>query len=354
LELIGYGRQLPDDEAIGVACAFWPSFPMAYGAYIKLNGDGSGTIITGAQENGSGAVMAMPVLAAKVLGMSPDDFSLVYQDTSAAPYDAGSAGSQTMFNNGRAVVAAAVEIADQLKELAATLLEAAPEDLELVDGQARVKGTPSKSVPIIELAGVAHGGTLLLGRGSGDPPPVPESDASGCVGRLGAESFAAPTFSTHAVRVKVDRDTGVVRVLEVAAVQESGHIVDPDGAIGQVRGGVLMGIGQAISEGMLDSADGMRRNGGLLEYKLQTAADAPIIHCDFVDIAAENAGPFGAKGVGEPCTVPTPGAVANAIAQVLGRRVHLLPATPERVWSVANGIDIDPANTTVISTGAAQ
>jgi CO/xanthine dehydrogenase Mo-binding subunit len=337
LELIGYGRPLPDDEAIGIACGFWPSFPMASGAYIKLNGDGSGTIITGAQENGSGAVMAMPVLAANVLGMSPDDFSLVYQDTSAAPYDAGSAGSQTMFNNGRAVLAAATEIAEQLKQLAASVLEAAPEDLELVGGMARVKGTPSKAVPIIELAAAAHGGSLLLAAGSGEPPPVPDCDSSGCVGRLGAESFAAPTFATHAVRVKVDRDTGVVRVLEVAAVQESGHIVDPDGAIGQVRGGVLMGVGQAISEGILDADDGTRRNGHMLDYKLQTAADAPVIHCDFVDMYADNAGPLGAKGVGEPCTVPTPGAIANAIAQVIGRRVMQLPATPERVWAVANG-----------------
>jgi CO/xanthine dehydrogenase Mo-binding subunit len=331
--LIGYGRELPDDEAIGVACAFWPSFPMASGAYLKLNADGSGTIVTGAQENGSGAVMALPLLAARVLGMAAEDFSLVYQDTAAAPYDAGSAGSQTMFNNGRAVLAAAGEVADQLRALAADRLEAAPEDLELVDGVVRVRGTPTRGVAIGELAAAAQGGTLLLGRGSGDPPPYPDCDPSGCIGRLGVESFAAPTFSAHAVRVRVDRRTGVVRVLEVAAVQESGHIIDPDGAIGQVRGGVLMGIGQALTEGMADGSDGYRRNAHLLDYKLQTAADAPVIHCDFVDLPDPLAGPLGAKGVGEPCTVPTPGAVANAIARVTGRRVHLLPATPERVWS---------------------
>ncbi len=333
VELIGYGRELPADEAIGIACAFWPSFPMASGAYLKLNGDGSGTIITGAQENGSGAVMALPLLVARTLGMRAEDFSLVYQDTSAAPYDFGSAGSQTVFNNGRAVVAAAEEVAARLRHLAADRLEAAPEDLELVDGAVRVRGTPTRAVPIAELAAAAQGGNLLIASGSGDPPPVPECDPSGCVGRLGAESFAAPTFSAHAVRVKVDRGTGVVRVLEVAAVQESGHIIDPDGAIGQVRGGVLMGIGQALTEGMADGEDGRRRNAHLLDYKLQTAADAPVIHCDFVDLPDPLAGPFGAKGVGEPCTVPTPGAVANAIARVTGRRVRLLPATPERVWS---------------------
>ncbi len=336
-ELIGYGRALPDDEAIGVSCAFWPSFPMASGAYMKLNGDGSGTIITGAQENGSGSVMALPLLAARVLGMRAENFSLVHQDTGVAPWDFGSAGSQTIFNNGRAVVAAAEEIASQLRSLAADQLEASPDDLELVDATVRVKGTPTRFVSVADLAGVAQGGNLLLARGSGEPPAMPASDASGCIGRLGAESFAAPTFATHAVRVKVDKETGVVRVLEVAAVQESGHILDPDGAIGQVRGGVLMGIGQAISEGMADGADGVRRNAHLLDYKLQTASDAPIIHCDFVDLPTADAGPFGSKGVGEPCTVPTPGAVANAIARVLGQRVHLLPATPERVWAVTQG-----------------
>lgn len=337
VQLIDYDRDLPSDEAIGVSCAFWPSFPMASGAYMKLNGDGSGTIITGAQENGSGSVMALPLLAARVLGMRAEDFSLIHQDTGVGPWDFGSAGSQTIFNNGRAVVAAAEEIAVQLRNLAADQLEASADDLELVGGTVRVKGTPTRFVAIAELAGVAHGGNLLLARGSGDPPPMPTSDASGCLGRLGGESFAAPTFATHAVRVKVDRETGVVRVLEVAAVQESGHILDPDGAIGQVRGGVLMGVGQAISEGMADGPDGMRRNAHLLDYKLQTASDAPIIHCDFIDLPTADAGPFGSKGVGEPCTVPTPGAVANAIARALGRRVHRLPATPERVWDAIQG-----------------
>ena len=107
LELIAPEGDLPEDEAIGVACGWWPSFGNASGAYVKLNADGSGTIVTGAQENGSGAVMALPLLVADVLGMDPADFSILYQDTEAAPFDAGSSGSQTTMNNGRAVVAAA-------------------------------------------------------------------------------------------------------------------------------------------------------------------------------------------------------------------------------------------------------
>ena len=91
-ELIGYGQELPENEGIGVACGWWPSFGVPSGAYVKLNGDGTGTIVTGAQENGSGAVMGLPLLAAQVLGMRPDDFSVLYQDTDAGPWDMGSSG----------------------------------------------------------------------------------------------------------------------------------------------------------------------------------------------------------------------------------------------------------------------
>jgi CO/xanthine dehydrogenase Mo-binding subunit len=332
VEMIGYGRELPDDEAIGVACGWWPSFAMASGAHVKLHGDGSGTIVTGAQECGTGAVMALPLLAAEVLGMRPEQFTVVYQDTDAGPWDAGASGSQTTFNNGRAVVQAAIDVRDQLLELAEEALEAARADLELVDGRVQVKGSPTTGVDISELAEKAAGDKLLLGRGSGSPAPLPDCDASGCTGRLGMESFLAPTFMTHAVRCKVDRATGVVRVLEVAAAHDSGRVLNRMGADGQVEGGVAMGIGMALSEGSQLSDDGRNLNPYLLDYKLQTAADVPSIQIDWVGAPDPNAGPNGAKAVAEPPCVPTPGAVGNAIAKVTGRRVHRLPMTPLRVW----------------------
>jgi CO/xanthine dehydrogenase Mo-binding subunit len=332
VEMIGYGRELPDDEAIGVACGWWPSFAMASGAHVKLHGDGSGTIVTGAQECGTGAVMALPLLAAEVLGMRPEQFTVVYQDTDAGPWDAGASGSQTTFNNGRAVVQAAIDVRDQLLELAEEVLEAARGDLELVDGRAQVKGSPTTGVDISELAEKAAGDKLLLGRGSGSPAPLPDCDASGCTGRLGMESFLAPTFMTHAVRCKVDRATGVVRVLEVAAAHDSGRVLNRMGADGQVEGGVAMGIGMALSEGSQLSDDGRNLNPYLLDYKLQTAADVPSIQVDWVGAPDPNGGPNGAKAVAEPPCVPTPGAVGNAIAKVTGRRVHKLPMTPLRVW----------------------
>jgi CO/xanthine dehydrogenase Mo-binding subunit len=330
VEMIAPDGDLPEDEAIGVSCGWWPSFGNQSGAYVKLNADGSGTIVTGAQENGSGAVMALPLLAADVLGMVPSDFSILYQDTEAAPFDAGSSGSQTTMNNGRAVVAAAREVRETLLDLAAEKLEVAREDLELAGGQVRVAGAPAKAVEIAELAG---SGEQLLGKGSGPVPEAPPCDAQGCLGRLGMESFLEPQVFTHAARVKVDRETGVVRVLHVAAAHDSGVILNRIGADGQVFGGIVMGIGQALLEVSQLDEEGRQRNPHLLDYKLVTAADAPRIDVDWIQTPAQNGGPKGSKGVGEPPTVPTPGAIANAIALAVGARVRELPMTPERVWA---------------------
>jgi len=282
--------------------------------------------------------MGLPILAAEVLGMRPEDFSITYQDTAAGPWDMGSSGSQTTFNNGRAVMAAAQEVREQLLAMTARELEANVNDLELVDGAVRVKGEPDAFVTIAALAGR---GDMILGKGSGPVPESPSADISKCVGMTGMESWLAPQLFTHAARVKVDRSTGAVRVLDFAAVHDSGVIVNRMGADGQVYGGVLMGIGMALTEATWFDDEGRQRNPGLLDYKLQTASDAPRIQIAWIEIDTPNAGPKGSKGVGEPPSVATPGAVGNAIARVLGRHVDQLPMTPERVWLTANTVEED-------------
>lgn len=329
---INYDQKLDDNEAIGVAVGWWPSFPGASGAYVKIDSDGKGMITTGAQECGTGSVMTLPILAAAELGMEPEDFELVYQDTSAAPYDEGATGSQTILNNGRATVEAAQQIADQLKDLAAKELEASPDDIVLVGGQAHVVGSPESSVSIEHLAGVAAGGEMLLGKGSGSPAEYPSAVGVSCVGDRGLSGWAGPQFSCHAVKVRLDSETGVVRVLEVSAAHDSGVIINPMGASGQVEGGVMMGIGQALTEGTVYSEDGSQQNPAFLDYKLQTIADAPPIRIHFAEIPTPGLGPHGSKPIAEAPNVPTAAAISNAIAKLVGSPVGQLPMTAERVW----------------------
>ena len=331
--MVGWGEQLPRGEGMGVSCGWWFSMPSPSGAYVKLNADGTAAVVTGAQENGSGAVMGLALLVADQLGIDPAEVSFVAQDTDAGPWDAGSAGSQTTFNNGRAVMAAAAQIRDRLLRLAAAELEASVTDLELADGTARVRGDPSAARSVAHLAQAAQDdGELLIAQGAPPPPPMPDNFGGSCAGRVVFPAFAAPTFFCHAARVHVDTDTGVVRVRGVAAAHDFGRVLNPVGAEGQVEGGVANGIGLALSEGT--TFDGWRQsNPDLLDYKLVTAADAPPVQLAFVDAPAADGGPFGSKGVGEPPIVPTAGAVANAIAAATDTRVRQLPMTPPRVWT---------------------
>ncbi len=329
---ISYGEDLPENEAIGVAVGWWPSFPGASGAYVKIDSDGQGVIITGAQECGTGSVMTLPYLVAAELGMQPEDFELVYQDTSVGPYDTGATGSQTLMNNGRATIEAAQQIASQLKELAAEHLEASADDIILTNGNAQVAGSPESAVSITELAGIAADGEMLLGRGSGTPPDYPEMPTVSCVGDQGMNGWVGPQFSCHAVRIRLDRDTGVVRVLDVSTAHDSGVIINQIGARGQVEGGVMMGIGQALTERTVYGDDAKQQNAALLEYKLQTMADAPPIKIHFAEVFSPNVGPKGSKPIAEAPNVATAAAISNAIAKLVGRPVTSLPMTAERVW----------------------
>jgi CO/xanthine dehydrogenase Mo-binding subunit len=342
-ESIGYGGSTAPGEGTGVAVGWWFSAPSATGAYVKLNADGTAVVVTGAQENGSGAVMGLALLVSQELGIAPAAVSFVYQDTDAGAWDAGSSGSQTTFNVGRAVLGAAHAVRERVLQRAAGALEAAPEDLELAaDGTVRVKGAPDRSVTVAAVAqGAMDDGELLMASSAPLPPPMPENvGGSACVGRAVFPAFAAPAFFAQAARVQVDLETGVVRVLDVTAAHDFGRVLNPIGAEGQVEGGVAMGVGLALSEGTVfgdgyGAGHARQANPDLLDYKLVTAPDAPRTVVAFVErpVTEHEGGPFGSKGVGEPPCVPTAGAVANAIAAATGVRMRRLPMTPARIWA---------------------
>ena len=332
-ELLGWGTDLVPNEGIGLSCGWWFSATGTSSATVRLNIDGTATIITGAQECGSGAVMGLPLLAAEVLALEPEQISLLYQDTGIAAFDGGASGSQTTFNNGRAVIAAAEQARDRLIQLAAEDLEASSPDLEISAGTVSVRGDPSSSQTFADVLSRAQDrGHVVVEHASPPPPPLPDGSAvANCAGRVLFATFVAPSFFCQAARVRVDRDTGVVRVKEVAAVHDFGRVLNPVGAEGQIEGGVAHGLGNALSEGTAYQ-DGFQLNPNFLDYKLQTSADVPTIRIAFVDRPAPD-GPRGMKGAGEPPVVPGAGAVGNAIAAATGKRIRQMPMTPDRVWA---------------------
>ena len=289
--------------------------------------------MTGAQENGSGAVMAMPVFVAEELGMRPEDFSILYQDTAAANWDMGSCGSQTTFNSGRAILAAAADVREQLLDARRDGARGRPRGprarrrSRAREGLARPVGDDRRP----------RGAVHVHGKGSGEVPAAPTGDTGGCVGRLGNETFAAPQLITQAAHVKVDRETGVVRVLKVAAAHDSGVILNRAGADGQVTGRRRDGRRAGAHRGHAARRRGPPAEPAPARLQAGHELDAPEIEVDWIQIPTPNAGPRGSKGVGEPPQVPTAGAIANAIAKVLGAQVHRLPMTPERVWAASSG-----------------
>ena len=218
------------------------------------------------------------------------------------------------------MIEAATDVRDQLLELAEEALEASRDDLELAESTVRVKGSPTKSVTIADLAATAQGGKLLIGKGSGTPAAPPEVDGSGCVGRLGMESLVAPTFITHITHCKIDRETGVVRVLDVAA----SHDVGPDPQPDRSRGPGRRRGGDGHRHGAARRA---RRSAPKAARSTPTCSTTSCRRCPMRRrsssgswISSTPTGPYGGKGIGEPPCVPTPGAIANAIAQVTGAR----------------------------------
>ncbi len=301
------------DEGIGVAVGGWGGGLEPASAMCRMDQDGKFTLQVGVSDI-SGVQTSLLLIAAEVLGLKPDQIRVVIGDTDNAPYAGGSGGSKTLYTVGAAVVKAAEDAREQIKKIAATELEAAPEDLELKDGKVNVKGVPSRSVDMLTIAKRSFGGKHV---------PV-----LGCGGS--AITKQAPGFAAHLVKVKVDRETGEVEVLEYVAVQDVGQAINPEEVRGQIHGGVTQGLGWALYEQLVYDENGTLLSGSLMDYAVQNASQVPNIEAILVQIPSEG-GPFGARGVGEPPIVPGGGAIGNAIYDAVGVRVNQIPATPERV-----------------------
>jgi CO/xanthine dehydrogenase Mo-binding subunit len=205
-------------QGVGIAFGGWPSGTQPASALCRLNDDGSLSIIVGSSDI-SGTKTGFGILAADVFGMDPESVTIRTADTDTAPFAGAAGGSKITFTVGAAVRQAAEEARKQVLAIAADEMEAAPEDLEIVDGEVRVKGVPGRTVPLTRIA------ALSTGFGSSHAPILGE-------GRV-APDEAAPGFVAHLARVEVDEDTGMVRVLHYVAVQDVGRAINPAGIGGR-------------------------------------------------------------------------------------------------------------------------
>jgi CO/xanthine dehydrogenase Mo-binding subunit len=317
-------------RGVGIAACVWLTNPMPGSVVMKLHEDGRLGLITGATENGSGAVaLGVTQIAAEELGIQPADVVVSMPDTDTAPFDAGSQGSRTTHIVGRAVVNASEEMRAKIFEIASELLEAAVEDLELVEGQVRVRGVPDSSISLAEVATAATDrGRSIAATGSYTTPP-PSYDPTCATGFL-FTSFPTPTKHVHQAEVEVDPVTGNVTVLGYVVAQEVGKAINPEGVRGQIQGGVAQGLGYALWENLSIDALGRYRQRTLESYRLPLATDVPRVESVLLE-HPDPAGPFGAKGVAEPPVVPVAAAIANAVADAVGSPIDSLPITPEMV-----------------------
>ena len=300
---------------VGVAAGGWFGGIEPASACVRLNTDGTMQVIVGSVDI-SGTNTGLAQVAAETLGVPLGHVRMIAADSDSAPASGMSGGSKIMYTVGSAVAKAAQDARRQILALAARRLEAAEGDLEIVDGMVRVRGVPARTVAIAELA------KLTSGFGAAQPP----------VFGVASEAIVqrAPAFGAHLARIRLDGDSGRVRVVDYAVAQDVGRAINPAAIRGQIHGGVAQGIGWALLERMTYDEHGSLATGSFLDYALPRATDVPLIRTTLVEVPAEQ-GPFGAKGVGEPPVVPVAAAIANAIADQCGARIESLPIVPETV-----------------------
>jgi CO/xanthine dehydrogenase Mo-binding subunit len=310
-------HNLPPGEGIGLSVGVWPGGKEPAAAMCRLEGDGTVTIITGVVDM-SGVSSGFATIAAETLGIHPSRINIVASDTSSAPRSPMSGGSVVTYSSGRAIQRSVENLKTRLLKFASEELEIDPADLELHDGRVEPKGAPSKGISITDLAEKLEGFGVttepIEGHGTGLPPSL------------------APSVSGHLAHVRVDPETGEARVLNFVIVQDVGRALNPALVEGQMRGGVVQGIGWALYEAMTYDDQAQLMAGSFMDYAVPDADKAPPIETVIVEVPAPD-GPFGAKGIGEAPVCGSPAAVANGVKAAGGVRMHALPMTASRIWA---------------------
>jgi carbon-monoxide dehydrogenase large subunit len=350
LSLIGYDRLRAEQQrrreagetrhlGIGIAtyvemCGLAPSRVLAAlnyaaggweAATVRVLPTGAVQVVSGTTPHGQGHETSWSQIVAGKLGVSPDIVEVVHSDTATSPQGMDTYGSRSLPVGGVAVAMAADEVVAKAKRIAAHQLECAEEDLELVEGELRVRGTPAKAMTLQAVAFEAFS--------AHDLPDGMEPNLYAQV-TYDPPNFTFP-FGTHVAVVDVDEETGRVDLVDYAAVDDCGVQVNPMIVEGQLHGGIVQGAAQALWEEAIYDESGTLCNPTLVDYGVPSAAEVPRFRLDHT-VTPSPSNVLGVKGIGEAGTIAATPTVINAVVDALS---HLgvtdmeMPATPERVWS---------------------
>ena len=327
-EKIDWPRDLEDGHGVGLALCEWRSGSGPSTASISVNDDGTVSLLTGSVDI-SGSDTSLAAIAAEALGIPMENVVVSKRDTDQAPYTGQSGGSRIVYSQGTAVQRAAENTIEKLTALAAERLGLPEDALGCEDGRIYVMDNEPQGLTFAQLAAasITSRGGPIIGTASLSSMPY------------------TPVFAAQAAEVKVDRATGQVKVLRYIQAQDVGTAINPMAVEGQLDGGVVQGIGRALTEDQqFDPETGAVRNPSFASYLMPLAIDLPELENVLINVPAPD-GPFGARAVAEPPGFGPPAAIANAVYDAVGVRIKELPLSGERVLAALNGqnaeIDFD-------------
>jgi carbon-monoxide dehydrogenase large subunit len=294
-------------------------------AQVRVHPTGAVTAYTGASPHGQGHETSFAQIVADRLGVDPDVVDVIHGDTNTGPFGKNTYGSRTMSVGGEAIARAAEKVQDKAKRIVAHQLEAAPEDIEVAEGRFRVVGSPDKAMTLADVATEAY-----------IPQDLPEGMEAG----LDEISFYDPSnfvwpFGAHACITEVDVETGRVDIIRYVAVDDCGRAINPLLIDGQVHGGVVHALGQALYEQVVYDENGQLVTGTFVDYALPSAADVPSFETDRTETPSPT-NTLGVKGVAEAPTIACTPAVVSSVLDALaplGVKELDMPLTPMRVWN---------------------
>jgi carbon-monoxide dehydrogenase large subunit len=298
------------------------------GATVRIESSGRVVAFLGTTSHGQSVETTMAQVVADTLGVGYDDVTVVQADTQSTPYGPGTGGSRTAVIAGGAARAATLAVRDKVVQIAAHAMEASPDDLEVADSRVSVRGTPSKSLSLHEVAQITYVNSDKL-------PPEHTSGLEATV-RFRPARFPTLSTSTHACVVEIDRETWMPTVKRYAVSEDCGNMINPNVVEGQISGGVVQGLGGVLLEDFIYDADGNPLTSTFMDYLLPTASEVPDLEIGHI-MSESTTNPGGFKGLGEGGAIGSHAAVANAVADALaplGVRLTKTPLGPEDIYAL--------------------